>query len=463
VAKANRKKKGRSALTNKRGGPRVVAQKEMRLELVDIASIREYERNTKDHPREQIEDLKQSLERYGPTKPVLIDKDGVIVAGHGIVRALKERGETKVHIIRLRNLSEKLVREYRLADNKLAEKSKWNDELLADELAEIMALDLECEIAIPGFDTGDVDVLLQGHDSNDLEEADAVPEVDQSETAVTREGDLWILGKHRLYCGDARKPRSFDRLMDGNKARMIFSDCPYNVAIRGNVSGLGRIKHREFEMASGEMSVAQFIVFLVTVLRLLATNSVDGSIHELFMDWRHMHEILTAGRRVYSELKNLCVWVKDNGGMGSLFRSRHELVFVFKSGSAPHVNNVELGKHGRNRTNVWCYPGVNTMRPGRLEELAMHPTVKPIALVSDAIMDCSHRGDIILDPFGGSGTTLIAAENTGRRGYLIEIDPLYVDVTIKRYQKLTGKSAIHEASGLTFEQLRVERADGGSR
>jgi DNA modification methylase len=462
VAKTKRKDAQGSALTDNSGGQKF-ARKEMEIELVDIASIQEYEHNANDHPREQIDDLKQSVGRYGQTKPVAIDKDGVIIAGHGIVRALKERGETTVYVVRLRHLSEKLVREYRLADNKLAQKSKWNEELLAAELTEIMALDLECEIAIPGFDTGDIDFLLQGHDSNGVEEADAIPEVSQSEAAVTREGDTWILGKNRLYCGDARKPRSFARLMDGNQARMGFTDCPYNVAIRGNVSGLGRIKHGDFKMASGEMSAAQFIVFLVTVLRLLAIHSMDGSIHELFMDWRHMHEMLTAGRRVYSELKNLVVWVKDNGGMGSLFRSRHELIFVFKNGSAPHVNNVELGKHGRNRTNVWCYPGVNTMRPGRLEELAMHPTPKPLALVSDAIMDCSHRGDIILDPFGGSGTTLIAAEKTGRRGYLIEIDPLYVDVTIKRYHKLTGKTVIHESSGLTFDQLRVERAEGGSR
>ncbi len=251
--------------------------------------------------------------------------------------------------------------------------------------------------------------------------------------------------------------------METYKAQMVFTDPPYNVVINGNVSGLGRTRHREFAMASGEMSVAQFIAFLLTVLRLLAAHSVDGSIHEIFMDWRHMHEILAAGRKVYTELKNLCVWVKDNGGMGSLFRSCHELIFVFKNGPSPHINNVELGKHGRNRTNVWCYPGVNTMRAGRMEELAMHPTVKPVALVADAIMDCSRRGDIVLDCFGGSGTTLIAAEKTGRRAYLMEIHAPYVDATIKRYQKLTGKSVIHEASGLTFDQLKAERAEGGSR
>jgi DNA modification methylase len=453
----------KSPLTGNRCRPKDGIAKEIKIEVVDISSLREFERNAREHTDEQVDLLDQSIENYGLTKPPLIDKEGVIVAGHGVIRALKRRGTKRIPVIRLRHLTEKQVREYRLADNKLAEKSKWNDELLAEELRDIVALDLDCEIAIPGFETGQIDFLLQGHDLNAIDEADEVPEINPSDRAVSREDDLWIFGRrHRLLCGDARKERSFKRLMKTDKARMVFTDAPYN-RDKDQISGLGRIKHPNFAMASGEMSAAQFIVFLVTVLRLLAMHSVDGSIHEIFMDWRHMDEILAAGRRVYSELKNLCIWVKDNGGMGSLFRSRHELVFVFKNGSASHVNNVELGKHGRNRTNVWCYPGVNTMRPGRLEELAMHPTVKPIALVADAIMDCSGRGDIVLDCFGGSGTTLIAAEKTGRRAYLVEIDPAYVDVTIERYQKVTGQAVIHDASGLTFDQLKAEHTDGGSR
>ena len=241
---------------------------------------------------------------------------------------------------------------------------------------------------------------------------------------------------------------------------MVFIDPPYNVPIDGNVCGSGSIKHREFAMAAGEMSETEFTDFLTTILGHLACHSISGSIHFICMDWRHILELLSAGRKVYAELKNLCVWNKDNGGMGSLYRSKHELVFVFKNGSERHINNVELGRHGRCRTNVWDYVGVNSLHEGRLDELAMHPTVKPVALVADAVLDCSKRDGIVLDCFGGSGTTLIAAEKTGRRGYLMELDPSYVDVTIKRFEKLTGKDAIHAENGSSFAEMRRERTDG---
>jgi DNA modification methylase len=242
---------------------------------------------------------------------------------------------------------------------------------------------------------------------------------------------------------------------------MVFIDPPYNVRIDGNVSGLGQIKHKEFAMASGELSEAKFTTLLNTAFRNLIAHSVDGSIHFVCMDWRHCFELLSAARDVYAELKNLCVWNKDNGGMGSFYRSKHELVFVFKNGTGLHINNVELGRYGRNRTNVWDYPGVNSLHQGRLEELAMHPTVKPVALVADAILDCSKRRGIVLDSFGGSGTTLIAAEKVGRRGYVMELDPAYVDVTIKRFQKVCGIDAIHASTGRTFSA--IERDVAGER
>jgi DNA modification methylase len=435
----------------------------MHIEFVPIESLKPYERNARIHPPSQVRELADSIEKYGVTKPIVADRNGVVVAGHGCLEALKLLGCKHVPVRRLEYLTDVEVRAYRLADNKLSENSAWDVELLGIELRDLVELDVDCDISIPGFHPGEIDLLVQNLDQEGSDEGDEIPEIDQTVPPTTRKGDLWIMEKHRLDCGDARKPRSFERLMQTRKAQMVITDPPYNVAINGHASGLGRTKHKEFVMGSGELSAAQFITFLVTVLRLLVAHSVDGSIHEIFMDWRHLHEILTAGRRVYTELKNLCVWVKTNAGMGSFLRSQHELVLVFKNGTKPHVNNIELGKHGRNRSNVWCYPGVNTMRPGRLEELAMHPTVKPVALIADAIMDCSRRGDIVLDCFGGSGTTLIAAEKTGRRAYLIEIDPVYVDVTVERYQKLTGRSAIHEASGLTFNQLKAERAKGGSR
>jgi hypothetical protein len=237
---------------------------------------------------------------------------------------------------------------------------------------------------------------------------------------------------------------------------MMFADPPYNVPIDGHVSGLGSIKHREFAMASGEMTKDQFTEFLKTVFANASALSLDGAIHFVCMDWRHMSEVLSAGDSVYSELKNLCVWNKDNGGMGLFYRSKHELIFVFKVGSAAHVNTVELGRSGRYRTNVWDYAGVNTLRPGRLDDLAMHPTVKPVALVIDAIKDCSRRGDFVLDPFGGSGTTLVAAEKCGRAARVLEIDPGYVDVSIRRWQQLTGHKAINATTGKTFPDTEIE-------
>ena len=264
------------------------------------------------------------------------------------------------------------------------------------------------------------------------------------------------LGAHRLLCGDALDEGSYVTLLDGAKASLIFTDPPYNVAIDGHVGGKGQIHHRDFAMACGEMTSPAFSTFLTKTFQLLGANSIDGSIHYACMDWRHMQEMLAAGYAVYSELKNLCVWNKSNGGMGTFYRSKHELVFVWKSGTAPHLNNFELGQHGRNRTNVWDYPGVNTFRSGRMDELQMHPTVKPVALIADAIRDCSKQGNIVLDPFCGSGTILIAAERTGRKARALEIDPAYVDVAIRRWEALTGKSATLP-SGETFEEIAEQR------
>jgi DNA modification methylase len=274
---------------------------------------------------------------------------------------------------------------------------------------------------------------------------------------VTRPGDVWSIGRHRLICGDATVPKTYERLLGKARAQMVFTDPPYNVPIGGHVCGLGKTQHREFAMASGEMSEAEFTEFLTTAFRQLAAFSVDGAIHYQCIDWRHMREMLAAGHAAYTELKNLCVWAKTNGGMGSLYRSKHELVFVFKSGTAAHINNVELGKHGRYRTNVWSYPGINSFGASR-GDLDLHPTVKPLALVADAIRDCSHRKAIVLDAFAGSGTTLIAAEKTGRSGYGIEIDPHYCDVIIRRLDRLCGLQAVLQATGQTFAEVEAERS-----
>ena len=429
----------------------------MKIDYMRVCELRPYPNNARTHSKKQVRQIANSIAKFGFCNPVLIDDDGQIIAGHGRVEAAKLLDIDAVPTCRLSHLSEADKRAYILADNKLAEKAGWDKQLLAIELHYL--IDLDVDIELTGFEMPEIDIILE--DAREADGAssgpeDAVPQY-SSGPAVTRAGDLWLLGNHRLMCADARDGAAYDRLLEGAKAEFVFTDPPYNVAIDGNVCGLGRIRHREFAMGCGEMSEVEFTTFLQTVFDRLAEHTIDGSIHQICMDWRHMWEMLAAGRQVY-ELKNLCVWNKSNAGMGSFYRSKHELVFVWKSGSAAHINNFELGQHGRNRTNVWDYAGVNTMRAGRLEELAMHPTVKPVALVADAIKDCSRRGGLVLDPFCGSGTILIAAERTGRKARALEVDPTYVDVAVRRWQNYTGKNAVLAASGETFETIEEQRA-----
>jgi len=435
-------------------------QHKLDIRVLAIGSLKPYARNPRTHSDKQINQIANSIRRFGFTNPVLIDSELGVIAGHGRIEAAKLLGIAEVPTIRLDHMTEAQKRAYVIADNRLAENAGWDRELLALELQYLSVLDLDFDATITGFDTPEIDILIEGIDPDGTSDrSDEVPEIDESVPPVSRVGDLWELGAHRLLCADATKAESFYRLLKPQKAQMVFVDPPYNVQIDGHVCGLGAIKHREFQMAAGEMSEIEFIEFLKTTLGNLATFSVDGSIHFVCMDWRHCFELTSAGRCIYNELKNVCVWNKDNGGMGSLYRSKHELVFVFKNGSGAHINNIELGSHGRYRTNVWDYAGINTMRAGRMDELAMHPTVKPTALIADAILDCSKRQGIVLDCFGGSGTTLLAAEKTGRRGYLMELDPAYVDVTIQRYQNLTGKTANHAATGVTFAHTQTVRAE----
>jgi DNA modification methylase len=364
---------------------------------------------------------------------------------------------TAVPALRLSHLSDAEKSAYILADNRLAEKAGWDKELLAIELQGLIELDFDVEIT--GFEMPEIDLVLEDADEAKRESSgpeDKVPDPLPSFT-VSALGDMWIMGSHRLFCGDARDNSAYQNLLGGDKAEFVFTDPPYNVAIDGHVCGKGAIRHRDFAMASGEMSAEAFTGFLADVFRQLIAHTTDGSIHDVCMDWRHVAEMLAAGNQVYTELKNLCVWTKTNAGMGTFYRSQHELIFIWKSGVGSHVNNFELGQHGRSRTNVWEYAGVNTMRPGRLAELAMHPTVKPVALVADAIKDCSRRGGIVLDPFCGSGTILIAAERTGRKARAIEIDAAYVDVAVRRWQTFTGKSATLAGTERSFEEVAEER------
>ncbi len=430
--------------------------RDLEIHYRDISSLKPRSRNPRTHSPKQIRQIAESIEQFGFTSPILLDDQDGVVAGHGRIEAAKLLRLERVPTICLEQMTEAEIRAYVIADNRLAENAGWDETLLAIEFKYLSDLELDFDLTITGFETAEIDLLIQGVDT-DPDPADEVPDVDPTSPPVTQPGDLWLLGLHRVFCGDATQPASFQRLMAGDSAQMIFTDPPYNVPIEGHVSGLGRVKHEDFAMACGEMSAQEFSAFLKGIFEHLIAHSVDGAIHFVCMDWRHLAEILSAGG-AYREFKNLCVWSKDNGGMGSLYRSQHELILVFKSGTAPHINNVELGRHGRYRTNVWSYPGVNTLRDGRLEELEWHPTVKPVALVADAILDCSNRSGIILDCFGGSGTTLIAAEQSGRRAYLMELEPAYVDVTLMRYRQLTGNNPVHQASGLTFSEL-TKRGD----
>ena len=422
-----------------------------------LADLKPRAANPRTHSKKQVAQIANAIRRFGFTNPVLVDDANGIIAGHGRVEAAKTVGLDQVPTVRLSAMSEAEVRAYVIADNRLAENAGWDRALLGLELQYLTELEIDFDVTVTGFDLPDIDLLigeLSPAASGD-DPADAVVEV-AAGPAISRPGDIWQIGSHRLICGDSTQLETYQQLLGAARAQMVFTDPPYNVPIAGHVGGLGSIQHREFAMASGEMSQAEFTAFLQSVFGYLAAFSVDGAIHFQCMDWRHIPEILAAGTAAYADLKNICVWAKNNGGMGSLYRSQHEFVFVFKSGTAPHINNVELGKHGRYRTNVWSYAGVNSFGEDR-GDLSLHPTVKPVAMVADAIRDCSHRKGIVLDAFLGSGTTLIAAEKTGRRGYGVEIDPAYCDVAIRRLRAVCGLEAILEANCQSFGDVEDAR------
>lgn len=423
---------------------------------VRIADLKPWANNPRTHSKKQIRQIADSIREFGFVNPVLIDGQNRIIAGHGRVEAAKLLGVTEVPAVRIDHLTETQIRAYVIADNKHALNAGWDAGLLKLELKEL-SVNLGFDVTLTGFETAEIDQLIL---IGDADEDDEVPEPNKSRPAVSRMGDLWRIGRHFVLCGDATKASSYQRLLAGQQAQLVFTDPPYNVPIKGHVSGLGKVQHDEFAMASGEMDRGQFTEFLGTIFQNLIAHSAKGSIHYICMDWRHMREVLDAAENRYSAQKNLCIWNKTNGGMGSFYRSQHELVFVYQNGDGPHINNVELGTHGNYRTNVWTYAGVNTFGQTRDAELAMHPTVKPVAMVVDAIKDASKRNAVVLDAFGGSGTTLVAAERTGRRGYALEISPHYVDTIVKRVSDVTGEKAVLAGTSETFETVRAWRTSG---
>lgn len=422
------------------------------IEMAKRTSLTPNPKNPRKHPAKQIQLVAGSIEHIGFVVPIITDDDGLIVAGHARWLAAGLLTLDEVPTIKVRFVSEADRRAFALAENRLAELGEWDEELLAGELEFLFEQDYD--LGFTGFDLGNLDLGI-ADDANAKEDAVELPDPDAR--AVSRPGALWLIGPHRLYCGSARDTVSREALLAGEMAEMIFSDPPYNVPVDGHISGLGRHRHREFAEATGEMAPPEFTAFLRSVFRNCVRFSTVGSIHYHCMDWRHIREMLDAADGVYSEFKQLAVWAKTNAGMGTFYRSQHELIFVFKSGAGRHVNNFSLGDKGRYRTNVWSVAGANTFRKGRDQDLEAHPTVKPVALVADAILDCSGRGDLILDPFSGSGTTPIAAHRTRRRGAAIEIDPVLVDTSLRRLRAACGIEPVL-SDGRPFSEVAAERS-----
>ncbi len=409
---------------------------ELKVEYRSIDNLHENPNNAKLHPKEQISKICRSIEQFGFLVPLLVDGDGMVLCGHGRLQAAKQLGEKSLPVVCVDHLSEAERRAFVIADNKLAEQGKWDEAQLAIEFNALLELEDEIEITDTAFEIGEIDYLIEKSqdDSEPEEENFLAAEVDQ----LCQLGDLWQLGKHRLYCGDALDPMSYEVLLGSEKAAMVFTDPPYNLPIAGVASGKGKVRHQDFVQASGEMSRAKFGEFLERFIQCSIASTKDGAIHFICMDWRQIDLLVSIGRQRFEELKAICVWDKGTGSMGSLYRSRHEFIAVFKSGSAPHINNIELGRHGRNRSNVWAYPGMGSFGRGRSKALSFHPTVKNLEMVADANLDCSKPGDLVLDPFAGSGTTALAAQRTKRRAALIELDRHYCDIILHRFREATG-------------------------
>ena len=426
-----------------------------KISLRSVNDLQNYSHNPRKHDARQIGQLKNSISAFGFMNPIIVDAAGIVIAGHGRLQAAVELGLQKVPVIAAAHLSEAKVRAYRLADNKIAENSSWDEGLLRIELAALVDLefsgDLEFDVDAIGFETAELDILLGDDPEDDKPEVVEGP----SETAVCRSGETWVLGEHQIACMSALEGESYRTLLNGNTPSLIITDPPYNVPVRGHIRTSTSAKHREFAMASGEMSSSEFADFLTRALGHSVSTAVAGTVMMSFIDWRHLRELDTACSNLGLEQINLCVWVKTSGGMGSLYRSQHELCAIYKLPGANNVNNVRLVAMGRNRTNVWRYSGVNTFGRNRAADLVDHPTVKPVAMIEDAIKDVTKIGDYVLDSFGGSGTTLLAAERSRRRARLLEIDPLYVDVTIRRWQDVTGGEAYKLGTEETWNERRA--------
>lgn len=428
------------------------------IQFVSIETLSPNPRNARTHSKKQLKKIAASIRSCGFIGAIIVDETGTILAGHGRWLAAQMVGLAEVPTVRIDHLSPARKRAYVLADNRIAEQAGWDREILAIEFGELGEL-LPSEglhISLTGFDAGEIDAVIGDMEDGNSDPVDAPIEVQNR--AVSRRGELWSLGKHRLLCGDARSPGDLLRLMGGERAAAVITDPPFNRAMR-DIGGRGKVKHSEFACASGEMSILEFSEFNKTTLGNAVQVSLDGAVHYIFTDWRHVRELLEVTDELYGDMLNLCIWNKTNAGQGSFYRSQHELIIVCRAGTAPHQNNVELGRFGRNRSNVWTYAGVNSFGAGRLDALRQHPTVKPATMISEALRDCTAKGDSVLDIFAGSGTIFLAAEKVGRRGFGLEIEPRYVDLAIKRWEAFTKADAVFAENGRTFSEISALRSE----
>lgn len=426
----------------------VVGVADIALAWVEVDMLRPHGRRARTHSRKQIAQIAESIRTFGLSVPILVDEKGRILAGNGRLEAARLLGLQKVPVVMLAHLNDLQKRAFVIAENRMAELAGWDRSVLKAELDELVALDLTFDLDVIGFDDAAIDAIVLGDPATST--ANAIPEA--PELAVTRPGDVWLLGEHRLLCGDALDGASLKSVLGDEQARAIFTDPPYNVPVRGHVTKAGR--HAEFAMASGEMSDEEFTEFLGRMWAQASTALVPGGLAYVCMDWHHARHVLQSCEDNGLDLVNLIVWDKVSGGMGSFYRCRHELIFLARTAGAQHTNRVELGRHGRDRSNVWSYEGMSGMGEDKQHLRSLHPTVKPAAMVRDALLDCTRRGELVLDLFAGSGTVLIAAEMARRRACAIEIEPRYCDVAIRRWEAFTGKEALLASSRQTFSKTR---------
>ena len=429
----------------------------LRFENRAVDSLRPAPRQVRRREAKQNAKLHASIERFGLCRPILIDAEGTIVEGHGLWEVAKAKGAAELPCIVIDHLDKDELRALRIALNRLGETGAWDPEALRLEFEELTVLGVD--LVETGFEIAEIDGVMLLDDDEELA-VDEVPAPQSTETAVSHLGDIWVLGEHRLARGDARDCALYDRLMpEGEWARVVLTDEPYNVANVGHVTS--NSNHREFAFAHGEMSREEFAEFNRQWMKAVLPRLAGGGLLATFIDWRSVELVIACGRELGLDLINVVVWVKTNGGQGSLWRSQHELLPVLKKGDEPHVNNVELGRHGRWRSNVWEYAGASSLGSDSRQGLALHPTVKPRLLLEDALLDVTNRGDIVIDCFAGSGSTLVAAEATGRRCRAIEFDGPYCDLIIRRWSEMTGREVVLEATGQTFAEVAEHRHNAG--